>query len=72
MMLTDSHTTQTAFEEWRRAEAEYAQAVSELGHDGAPTAVTQEAALTLAQLRYRADFLRHQYFSLALVTGKAS
>lgn len=55
-----------AFEEWRRAEERYAEALAAFGAAGPPAKVKKDAAVDLAKLRSRADAARHAYFKRAL------
>jgi hypothetical protein len=55
-----------AFEEWRRAEEQYAEAVAGFGSGGPPSKVKKDSAVELAKLRNRADTARDRYFKRAL------
>jgi hypothetical protein len=55
-----------AFEEWRRAEEQYAEAVAAFGSGGPPSKVKKDSAVELAKLRNRADTARDRYFKRAL------
>jgi hypothetical protein len=65
-MGEQSGKVEKAFQEWRRAEARYAEAVTSFGSDGPPAKVKKDSAVELAKLRSRADDLRHAYFKRAL------
>ncbi len=56
----------TAFEDWRGAEAAYAELLATFGSDGPPPTVRKDSALDLARARSRADRARDRYFRRAL------
>lgn len=64
--MADTGKVEKAFEEWRRAEERYAEALASFGSAGPPAKVKKDAAVELAKLRSRADGARHAYFKRAL------
>lgn len=64
--MPDSGKTEKAFEEWRKAESRYSDAVKAFGGSGPPAKVKKDSAVELATLRSRADALRHAYFKRTL------
>lgn len=64
--MTETGKVQKAFEEWRRAEERYAEALAAFGAAGPPPKVRKDAAVDLARLRHKADAARDSYFKRAL------
>jgi hypothetical protein len=65
-MSEQSGKVEKAFDEWRRAEERYAQALAAFGAAGPPAKVKKDSAVELAKLRHRADAARHTYFKRVL------
>jgi hypothetical protein len=65
-MAESSSKTEKAFDDWRRTEAKYAEALQAFAGDGIPSKVKKDSAVELAKLRSRADAARHAYFKRAL------
>ncbi len=65
-MAEVSGKVEKAFEEWRRAEERYAEALAAFGQAGPPAKVKKDVAVDLAKLRSRADAARDAYFKRAL------
>ena len=65
-MADVSGKVEKAFDEWRRAEERYAEALAGFLTAGPPAKVKKDAALDLAKLRSRADAARDTYFKRAL------
>ncbi|MCU0301753.1 MAG: hypothetical protein MUF35_09160 [Candidatus Nanopelagicales bacterium] len=64
--MAETSKTEKAFDEWRRAEAKYADYLQSFAADGPPSKVKKDSAVELAKLRSRADAARHSYFKRAL------
>ncbi len=64
--MADQEKITKAYEEWRSAEAQYADVLAAFGADGPPPKVRKDSALELAKARNRADSARDKYFKRAL------
>jgi hypothetical protein len=65
-MAETSSKTDKAFDDWRKAEAKYADLLASVLGEGQPAKVKKDTAVDLAKLRSRADAARHAYFKRAL------
>lgn len=64
--MPDKEKATRAYDDWRKAEARYAETLAAFAGDGPPTKVRRESALELAKARSRADSARDKYFKRAL------
>lgn len=64
--MPDKEKAARAYDDWRKAEARYAEALAAFAGDGPPARVRRESALELAKARSRADSARDKYFKRAL------
>lgn len=64
--MPDREKTTRAYDDWRLAEAQYAEALAAFAGQGPPAKVRKESALELAKARNKADSARDKYFKRAL------
>jgi hypothetical protein len=64
--MADQDKIAKTYDEWRRAEAQYADVLAAFGADGPPAKVKKDSAVELAKARNRADSARDRYFKRAL------